>query len=86
MLQSILAAEPDGLFVIGLDNHIGYLLKRKTEMFFLHSSYLDPVAVVLEKASESDALAGHENYLLARLSGNEELVEQWLTKAEIKVS
>lgn len=54
-------------------------------MFFLHSSYLDPVAVVLEKASESDALAGHENYLIARLTGNKKLVEKWLTETEIKV-
>lgn len=85
MLKSVLSSEPDGLFVVGLDNHIGYLLKRKSEMFFLHSSYLDPVAVVLEKAGESDALAGHENYLIARVTGNKALVEKWLTQTEIKV-
>lgn len=76
----------DGLYVIGLDNHVGFLLYEGLDVYFIHSSYFDPVAVVREKASESKALATSRTFVMCNISSNEKLIKKWILGAEIKSS
>jgi hypothetical protein len=39
------ANNPEGLYFVGLDNHVGFLLYRSKELYFIHSSYLVPLCV-----------------------------------------
>ena len=73
----------DGLYVIGLDNHVGFLLYEGPEVYFIHSSYFDPVAVVREKASESKALATSRTFVMCNISSNEKLIKKWIMGEEI---
>lgn len=43
----------DGLYFVGLDFHVGFLLLRAGELLFLHSAYYDPLCVTIEKAADS---------------------------------
>jgi hypothetical protein len=74
----------DGLYMVGLSFHVGYLYKTADEVYFLHSSYLDPVAVVHEKASESVALGQSTVFVVADITHNKKLMMKWLNNEELK--
>lgn len=75
----------EGIYVIGLSSHVGFMLKRDGELFFIHSNYYDPVAVVIEDASTSEALLSSSLFYLTAISGNSSLMKKWLSSEEIKV-
>jgi hypothetical protein len=83
-LQKTKGRVRDGLYVIGLDNHVGYLLYEKGEVYFIHSSYLNPGSVVREKASGSLALATSEVFVMCNISSNAKLIKKWIIGEEIK--
>lgn len=78
------AALPDALYCVGLDYHVGYVLKRKGEWFFIHSSFLSPGTVVLERIENSAAFYS-QTYYLTNLSQNPRLLKKWLLGEEIVV-
>jgi hypothetical protein len=74
-----------GLYVIGLDFHIGFLLIEKEEIYFIHSSYRSPVAVVKEKASASLALNDSHSFMLTCLSTNKKILKKWMNGEQLIV-
>jgi hypothetical protein len=36
----------DGLYFIGLDFHVGYILKENNNVFFIHSNYINSAALL----------------------------------------
>ena len=68
----------DGLYCIGLDYHVGFLLKREGRYFFIHSSYVGIDGVSLETIEESPAFYSQVYYLSA-LSTNKKFVKAWLS-------
>ena len=78
-------SKPNQLYVVGLDNHVGFISKEKDGIYFIHSSYLGPVAVVKEKAQTAEALIGSNLFVLGQLTENHSLITSWLTDAQIAV-
>mgnify|MGYP000011628429 CR=1 FL=1 len=74
----------DGLYMVGLSFHVGYLYKSGKSVFFIHSSYLDPTCVVQEKASASEALGQSKVFVVADITHNRPLIEKWLNNENIK--
>jgi hypothetical protein len=83
-LQKTKGKIKDGLYVVGLDNHTGFLLYENGEVYFIHSSYLDPGSVVREKASDSQALATSYVFVMCNISSNTKLIKKWILGEEIK--
>ncbi len=75
----------EGLYKCGLDNHVGYLLKRKGELFFLHSSYIGEAKVTCEFARESPALNSSNNYLITPITSNRYFIKKWLYNERFEV-
>ncbi len=50
-------ARGDGLYVVGLDIHVGFLVVRDGAATFCHASYLEPVAAVCEDPAAAPAFA-----------------------------
>ena len=73
-----IAQRPDDLYIVGLDNHVGWIHRSKGQTWFIHSNYLGPVAVEQEIAASSDALNASENYVLGRFLNTDALVLNWL--------
>lgn len=70
----------DGIYFVGLDNHVGFLYIKKGAPYFIHSNYIED-RVMMEPALE--ALAFQSNiYVVAELSTNEALLDKW-RKGEI---
>ena len=75
----------NGIYLVGLDNHVGFLLKRKGEVFFIHSNYIDPPEVVIEPAFDSEVLKYCSIYYFGEITNNEDLMRKWLSREEIKI-
>jgi hypothetical protein len=68
----------DGLYVVGLDYHVGFIFVKEKEVFFLHSTYVYPGCVIKEKASESIVLESTRYRIVGKLLGTREFVRQWI--------
>ncbi len=69
----------EGLHFIGFDTgHVGYLLKRKGELFLIHSNYLSPGSVCMELLKESRVFKSFSKFHLVDISNNNVLIQLWL--------
>ncbi|MDB4285790.1 hypothetical protein N9933_00650 [bacterium] len=76
---------PEALYIVGLDQHVGFLYRGEKEVFFIHSSYADPVAVVREKATESAVLNYSRIYVVGKLTGSDTVAKRWLKGERISI-
>lgn len=75
----------DGLYLLALDNHIGFIRISGGNLSFLHVADKGPFCVVIEEAEQSKAIAQSKNKVLGLLSGAHELIEYWLLMKPIIV-
>lgn len=69
----------EGLHFIGFDKgHVGYLLKRKGELFLIHSNYYYPGLVCIELLEESRVFKSFSKFHIVDISNNNELIQLWL--------
>ena len=74
----------EGIYFVGLDNHVGYVVIRNGAAYFLHSSYCDN-EVVIEPILESDCFLSNI-YVFAELSTSPYFLKKWLNKTVIPVN
>ncbi len=74
----------EGLHFIGFDKgHVGYLLKRKGELFLIHSNYLSPGSVCIEPLAESRVFRSFSKFHLVDISNNDVLLQLWLDNGTV---
>lgn len=76
--EAKLVKKGDGLYVIGLDNHTGFIWIKGDEHFFIHSTGWFPFKVVKDKISESSVLAKSRYRVLGKISDDEAFLKRWL--------
>lgn len=69
------------LYIVGLDSHVGMLLKSTTGTWFVHSNYYGLIGPDKEVASLSDALDVSSNYYLGTFSSDENM-KKWIDGTE----
>jgi hypothetical protein len=72
-----------GIYVVGLDIHTGFIVNTGGEVYFIHSSYVEPYTVVREKASESKILTASNYRVLGKITADDLLMEKWLLRKQI---
>lgn len=82
-LQRKMKEYDDGIYFVGLDNHVGYLYKESGVLYFIHSNYIDD-KVMIEKAEFSKAFQS-SIYVVAEISTNELLLERWRKNQRVDV-
>lgn len=82
-IQDKLTSLKNGLYFVGLDNHVGYVYITAKETYFIHSNYIEN-RVMIEKSKYSEAF-NSSNYYLAKISYNKELMKKWLDKTPIRI-
>lgn len=75
----------NGLYCVGLDYHVGYLLKREGKYFFIHSSYVGTDGVTIEPIEESPAFYS-QTYYIAALTTNPRWLKLWLNGERLLVN
>ncbi len=80
-----LRSQPDDVWIVGLDNHVGYLFKTGNEIRFVHSTFVSPGCVCDERAESSDVLASSNAYVVGSLLNNNNLMKKWLSGQEVLI-
>jgi hypothetical protein len=73
------ASRGDGLYVVGLDIHVGFLIVNGGDVLFHHASYVGPAKVVREKAIESSPLVDSRYRVIGKLFTDDALIDAWLS-------
>lgn len=81
-LLNRLRKQPDGLYVVGLDYHVGFLLVEQSKVYFIHADFFNG-KVVRELASTSEAFTSTGIYVLGQITGNKPLMKRWLKGTRI---
>lgn len=70
--------EGEGLFIVGLDSHVGFLFYDGMNIWFIHSKWVNPKAVVKEEASQSGILYYSKYRVIGKISNNKKLLDDWI--------
>jgi len=75
----------DGIYVVGLDIHVGFLVIRGQSVSFVHSSYTDEGVVVEAPVMASLAIAfsRRRGYWVSPLFQDDRLIDMWLRKQPV---
>lgn len=73
-----LAAYGNGLYVIGLDNHTGFIFMEDEKHYFIHSTGWFPFKVVKDLISESSVLAKSKYRVVGKISDDEAFLKKWV--------
>jgi hypothetical protein len=89
-LAARIARLGDGVYVIGLANHVGLVVVRGADVFFVHANYLGDAVVTAEPLATSPAIAASQpkGYFVSPLvtaagADDDWLIERWLTGAAV---
>jgi hypothetical protein len=67
-----------GLYLVGLDNHTGFLYHDGTEIWFIHSTFVGTRDVQYEKAATSIVLNSSKYKVIGKLSADEKVLGKWI--------
>ena len=72
-----------GLYVVGLDFHVGFLYHDGAEVYFIHSSYVEPSETIREKAASSPVLEATKYRVVGKISDDDALILKWLNQTSV---
>jgi hypothetical protein len=72
----------EGLYVVGLDTHAGFLFYDGVELRMIHSTGRRPKKVINEKAITSLSLIRSKYKVIGKVSDDEDLIKRWLYNYE----
>ena len=77
-------AEP-GIYIVGLDTHVGFIVVRDGELRFIHSSGSRPWAVVEESRADAHVLRQSNWRMLGHLTTDRDALRKWLAGTSFAV-
>ena len=79
-IESEIRAWGDGLYVVGMDSHTGFIVNKKGVCRFVHSDYYNPLGgVISEKLSSNNPLKASKYRVIGKVL-TDEMVTKWLKK------
>ena len=67
-----------GIYIVGLDIHVGFIVNTGDDVYFVHSSYVEPYKVIKERAIESSVLASSNYRVLGNILADDRFISNWL--------
>ncbi|MEO7311964.1 MAG: hypothetical protein ABIX01_16280 [Chitinophagaceae bacterium] len=67
-----------GVYVVGLDSHVGFLYHDGSEVYFIHAKWVNPKAVLKEVAAQSSVLYYSSYRVVGKISDDEMFLKRWL--------
>lgn len=72
-----------GLYVVGLDFHVGFLYHDGKTVHFIHSSYVAPSETIKELAATSPVLEATKYRVVGKISDDDALILRWFNQTAI---
>lgn len=67
-----------GVYIVGLDTHVGFLIVRDQTFQFIHSSGSQPWCVVEESPEQAKVLERSNYRVLGNITGSDDVIRRWL--------
>ena len=67
-----------GLYLVGLDNHTGFIYNDGKDIYFIHSTFLGTRNVQKENAATSGILKQSKYKVLGKISSDEKVLDRWI--------
>lgn len=67
-----------GIYLIGLDTHVGFVVVKDQEFRFIHSSGSQPWCVVDESSEQALVLERSQYRVLGNITASDEVIRRWL--------
>ncbi len=74
-----------GLYIVGLDTHTGFILYENEEIRFIHASGSFPFAVVNERAKDAKALQKSIYRVVGKVSDDKAFLGKWVRKTDARL-
>jgi hypothetical protein len=78
-IRAYLKAQGDGIHIVGLDSHVGFVSVEGEEMVFVHSSYYEPDSFVKAERIDSHNPLSDSKYRVFGKIFADEMVVNWLS-------
>lgn len=78
VVKDYIEASGPGLYIVGLDTHVGFVLNREGELSFVHSSYYDPPRSVIKEQIDGRNPLADSNYRVVGKILGDEMMRKWL--------
>lgn len=75
----------DGVYIVGLDTHVGFVSVFGDDMAFIHSSYYPPNRVVMSESIDSRNPLRDSQYRVFGKLLSDDMMVRWLTEREFTV-
>jgi hypothetical protein len=82
-LKAYLDTQPEGIYIVGLDTHVGYLWNTRKELYFVHASYSGNKQVSKELWNESIVLGKSKLFVVGNLLDNVALMNHWIMGTKV---
>ena len=74
----LLDVKNNEVLILGLDYHVGFVVKRDGENYFIHSNYISSEGVIKEELEISLAIQSSNIYMIGNVTRNDQLIMDWL--------
>lgn len=82
---NIMASKPAGIYIVGLDRHVGFIVNEPSGIRFIHSSGITPRTVVDESSDQAYSLEHSKYRVFGHLTGEPQTLVDWLQTKSFKV-
>ncbi|MFK8008360.1 MAG: hypothetical protein AB8H03_18525 [Saprospiraceae bacterium] len=66
------------VLILGLDYHVGFVVRRDGKNYFIHSNYISREGVIKEELETSVAIRSSNIYMIGNVTRNDQLILDWL--------
>lgn len=74
-----LLSKPDGIFIVGLDNHTGFIVKKDSTLRFVHSNYtMIKDGVMSESFDESPVIQNNGYFAVGNFLESDSTIIKWI--------
>lgn len=85
VFSSRIAKQEPGIYIVGLDTHVAFIVVGEGSFRFVHSSGSKPWCVVNESPNQADVLQKSSWRMLGNLTADSSVLRRWLKQEKIAV-
>lgn len=83
-LKAFLKKSEDGLYIIGLDNHVGFIHKKDTSIVMIHSDAGNDM-VCRERLDDCRPIVKSKFHMIGNFTGNGVVMEKWKNEKRVEM-
>lgn len=86
-VKTHILGRPDGIFIVGLDTHTGFLVKQDTNIRFVHSNYtVAQDGVMSEDFDESSVIQNNGYFVVGDFLSSDSTIIKWINGTSYTLS